>query len=172
MLGNPTTRTPPGVRYSNNVIRPIVLLIFAVPACGQTLEITSSAVQRGSAGVVRIVLKPNSSKPLAALQFELAVPDSLEIRASDVVTGSAADTVGKSLTCALRPPQPKERICACILAGGRETLRAGTIILVKITAAQKAPAGTVKLHMRKVAGVSSAMETTPIADADATITVH
>jgi len=160
------------IGYINNVIRSVLLLILSTLACGQKLEISSASADRGSANFVRIVLKASPEKPVVAVQFELAFPHSLEIEGKEVVTGDAADAVGKSITCALRPPQAEGGRCACILAGGREPLVGGTIVIVKFGAAADASPGVVKLQVQNGAGVSPDLKSVPIANAEATITIR
>jgi hypothetical protein len=154
------------------VIGPLLLFFLPVHARSQTLEIGSASVERGSANISRVVLKPKTDRAVVALQFDLVFPPALTIQGTDVVTGDAADSAGKSIHCAVRRLQAKENVCTCILAGGQGAFQAGTVAIVKISAAADAPPGAVKLQLEKAKGVTPAMESVPIGNAQATITIR
>jgi hypothetical protein len=154
------------------VIRSLLLLVLSIHARAQTLEITPVSVDRGSANIIRIALKPKADKPMVALQFDLAFPPALKIQGTDVVSGDAADSAGKSITCAVHPSPANGSVCTCILAGGQGALQAGTVAIVKFEAAADAAPGAVKLQLQNATGVSPDVKRVPIGNAEATITVR
>jgi hypothetical protein len=154
----------------------ILTWIVAATAWGQTVEMTPAAVDRGSANIFRILLHPQAGKPadkpLLALQWELAVPRGLQIEASGVVAGAAADQAGKSVNCATRTDPKNGKICLCILVGGAQKIQEGAIAIVKVSAAADAQRGNSIVRMQKILGVSPDLKGVELADATTQITIR
>jgi hypothetical protein len=130
-------------------------------------------VARGSANIFRLALKPDPAKPLVALQWEFVYPaGAVRIEPSGIRPGSAAEAAGKSITCAERPPDGKALRLACILAGGIQPVSAGVLAIIRVDAAPEAPKGAMTLGLERVAGVSPAIESIPIARASVRITIR
>jgi hypothetical protein len=150
-----------------------VSFLFAFAAFGQTLETNPVSVARGSANIVRLALKPDAAKPLAALQWEFVYPAGLlRIEPSGVVPGPAAEAAGKSITCGQKPSNGKTLRLACILAGGIQTISAGVLAIVRADAAPDAPKGAMTLGLERVIGVSPSSDSIPIANTNVTITIR
>jgi hypothetical protein len=150
-----------------------VLFLSAIAALGQSLEAESVTVARGSANIFRLALKPEPAKPLVALQWEFVYPAGLlRIEPSGILPGPAAETAGKSITCAQKPSDGKTLRLACILAGGIQTVSAGALAIVRVDAAPGAPRARMTLALERVMGVSSSIESIPIASASVRITIR
>lgn len=154
------------------MIRFGVLIVLAVAACGQSLELSGVAVDSGSANILRIVLHPRDEKPLAALQWELALPAELHLAAADVVLGSVAESAEKSLTCVARKTIDGQTTCACILAGGVKPVGEGTIAIAKFTVSKDAHKGQTKVHLQRIWGVSLDSIKLQIPDVSAVVAIR
>ncbi|MEO8371457.1 MAG: hypothetical protein ABI806_19880 [Candidatus Solibacter sp.] len=149
-----------------------LLLSLCVPAFGQTLEIPPVTVDRGSANIFRIILKPRAEKPLTALQWDLVYRDCFRIEPPGVVPGGASEAAGKSLTCVRKPQDGANSRLACILAGGDQTFAAGVIAIVRFEAIQNSPKGDSPVDLENVVGVSPALEPVPMKGAQTSITIR
>jgi hypothetical protein len=146
--------------------------MMAATSWGQTLEMPSVAVDRGSANIFRIVFNPRADKPVAALQWELVAPGSLKIEAAGIVSSSGIEAAGKSITCSNRAIPQDGEVSLCILAGGKQTIPGGAIAIVKFTAATDAKPGQAIVRLQKIQGVSSDLKKVAIADTSATMTIR
>jgi hypothetical protein len=151
---------------------PALLLSLCTTAFAQTLEISPVTVERGSANIFRIVLKPHPEKPIAALQLDLVYGEGLRIEPSGVIPGAASETVGKSATCARKASDGVNNRLACILAGGVQALSAGVIAIVRFEAAKDTPKGERTVDLEKIVGVSTKLEPIPLANTKALITIR
>jgi hypothetical protein len=151
----------------------LLWFLFLIPLCAaasaQALEGTAAVVDRGSANIFRIILTPRFHQQIAALQWELLYRNDLRIDPAGVISGTAAEQAGKSVSCAVRPSQGATRRLACILAGGIQSLPAGAIAIVRVEAASNAPTGKAGIQLEKVVGVSPSLE--PIQMSGTTILV-
>ena len=148
------------------------LLSLCTTAFAQTLEIAPVTVDRGSANIFRIILKPRAEKPIAALQWDLVYREGLRVEPSGVVPGAASETAGKSVTCARKASDGANNRLACILAGGVQALSAGVIAIVRFEAAKDTPKGERTVDLEKIVGVSTALEPIPLEDTKAPITIR
>jgi len=139
---------------------------------GQSLEITPSSVDRGSANIFRILLKYSSGKEPAALQWEILAPPEIMIELAGIVVGSEAEGAAKALTCAGKKGAEAGRAYACILAGGVKPIPEGAIAIVRYSAGPKAEAGQLKVRIEKAAGASVELKRLSIADASGMITIR
>jgi hypothetical protein len=154
------------------MMRFVLALLAVTGAWGQSLEVTPSAVDRGSANIFRILLKSAAGKELAALQWELMVPVQITIEVSGIVTGDAAEGAGKSLTCAAKRSDEPGRIFACILAGGLKTMPAGAIAIVRYAAAENASPGSALVRVEKAVGISADLKKIAVSSGDGVITIR
>jgi hypothetical protein len=150
-----------------------LLLSLCMTGFAQMLEITPVTVDRGSANIFRIILKPRAEKPIAALQWDLVYREGLRIEPSGVVPGAASETAAKSVRCTSRPSDGGANYrLACILAGGVQALSAGVIAIVRVEAAKDAPSGEKIVDLEKVVGVSPGLEPIPVESTKASITIR
>jgi hypothetical protein len=139
---------------------------------GQTLEVTPSSVDRGSANIFRILLKTSPGKEPAALQWEIAAPAEIAIELAGIVASGEVEGVGKALTCAAKKGAEAGRAYACVLVGGVKPIPGGAIAIVRYTADTRARAGEVKVRVEKAAGASVDLRKLPIIDASGIITIR
>jgi len=149
-----------------------VLWWLCTTAFAQTLAIAPVTVDRGSANIFRIMLKPQAEKPITALQWDLVYREGLRIEPSGVVPGAASEAAGKSVTCARKPSDGSKERLACILIGGVEALSAGVIAIVRIEAAKATPIGERTVDLEKIIGVSAKLEPVPMENTKASITIR
>ena len=157
---------------ANSVSYAAFLLGLCVEARAQTIEITPTTVQRGSANVFRIILKTHPEKPIVALQWNLVYPEGLRIELSGIVSGSASEAAGKSTACVLKPSKGTNHLLSCIVAGGVKPFPAGAIALVRFEAAKNAPKGEMTVILEKIVGVSPSLESVPIPVTKAAIAIR
>jgi hypothetical protein len=72
----------------------------------------------------------SSSPAPVALQWKLVFPKGLMVAIADIMAGSAAESAGKSLTC-VALGQTQTPTFACVLAGGKQALGRGTLVMVR-----------------------------------------
>jgi len=149
-----------------------LLSALSMTAFSQTVELTPATADRGSVNIFRIVLKSRAEKPLAALQWDLVYREGLRIEPAGVVPGAAAETAGKSVTCARRSSEGANHRLGCILAGGVQALGAGVIAIVRFEAAKDTATGEKIVDLEKVVGVSPALEPITLKNTKAPITVR
>src|ERR1700691_167344 len=100
----------------------ISISISAAIVFGQSLHVPPSRTDLNTPGVFSVALDSPPSKAPVALQWEISDPPAIAIGTSDITIGKAAESAGKSLTCAPRtakPPLQRRTAYACILAGGQ-----------------------------------------------------
>jgi hypothetical protein len=153
-------------------IRAALLLIACTSSDAQTLEFRPVTVARGSVEIFRMILKPSADKPIAALQWEWVYREGLRLDPSWVAAGSAAEKVGKSVTCATRPAEGATRRMACILAGGVQPFPEGVLAIIRLEAARDTPAGTTTIQLEKVIAVSSSLESIAIPPVSIPVTIR
>lgn len=117
---------------------------------------------------------PQGKAPVA-LQWEFRIPVAVKISAADITVGRAAESAGKSLTCAPRANQPAvegEARYACILAGGVKPITNGDIAVVRYRVPASAHRGRVGVTIEGVEGVSQDLKSTAIEGATAVIAIR
>jgi hypothetical protein len=154
-----------------SVIRTVLLLLLGVTASAQTLEIAPTTVERGSAGVFLIVLRP-ADKSIVALQWDLVYRRGIRIETAGIASGSATERAGKSANCVLRPYKGGDHLLSCIVAGGVKPLSAGPIALVRFEAAKTAAKGEMAATLERIIGVLPSLETVPLPGTKALLTVR
>ena len=147
-------------------------LCFPAIACAQSIGIAPAAADRGSANIIRMVLTTNPEKPIAALQWELSYPESLNIQPAGVVPGTASEAAGKTITCAAGPAKNAIRRISCILAGGTQVIPAGVIAIVRFEVPANASPGKLTIEMQHALGASSSLGSIGIENTSAPITVR
>jgi len=131
------------------------------------------SVSSGAANIFRMILKPDESKPLAALQWDIIYPSGLlRIEPAGILAGPAAEAAGKSITCAQKSSNADPVRLTCILAGGVQPIAAGVLAIVRFDAEPKAPKGVITVWLKRVLGVSPSVEALPIADVTAKVTIR
>lgn len=141
----------------------------AICTFGQSLQITSVAGKPGDSVAVRIILDSQPEKSPATLQWEFVFPAQLlEFDQPAVERGTAAQSSGKSLTCAERNSYTQ----VCILTGGQRPIANGVIATAHLKIRANAKAGTTSIKVGKVQGVTSDLKQFDIKDAEAIVTIH
>jgi hypothetical protein len=148
--------------------------ILAIPATllAQTLQVTPSTVARGASSSFLIRLDSPSQTSPVSLQWDLAVPKQILVNASDIVPGSSAESVEKSLACAAAMQDRDVSIYRCILAGGPKTMRSGTVAIVKYAALKGGHPGKIQVRIQKALGVSKELKKMELPNAEGTITIR
>jgi len=149
-----------------------LLLLGFCGATAQTLQVPPVTMDRGSANILRITLKPDPARPLTALQWDLVYRSGLRIEPAGLVAGSIAESAGKVLTCGRKSAQGVNQRLTCILAGGIKVMSAGVIAIVRLEATGEAPKGKLLVDLENVVGVSPALEHVSIEGAQASVTIR
>jgi hypothetical protein len=148
------------------------LLLLCMTSAAQTLEMSPVTVDRGTANIFRITLKPRPGKPIAALQWHLVYRDRLRIDPAGMVPGEASELAGKSLICVRKAPEGANQRVACVLAGGVQALSAGVVAIVRVEAAPNASKGDELVKFENVTGVSPSLEPIPTEGGKTSITIR
>jgi hypothetical protein len=130
--------------------------LVVTTAWAQAVTVAPVVVDRGSANIFRLLLKPQRENPVVALQWELAAPRGIQIDPAGAVPGTVSESAGKSISCSNRTdPKDGTRICVCILVGGIQPIQEGVIAIVKFNAASDIPAGQAVVQLQKIEGVTA-----------------
>jgi hypothetical protein len=121
-----------------------------------------------------VALDSPTGKAPVALQWEISVPPAIAIGMADITIGKAAESAGKSLTCAPRtakPPLQRRTAYACILAGGQKPISNGPIAEVRYRAQWDVKGSPIRVVIEKILGVSADLKRIPIPNVDAIIKI-
>jgi hypothetical protein len=149
--------------------------IGAVAVSGQTLHIPPSGAGRKIPAAFEITLDSPHDRAPVALQWEFSVPAVVAVHTADIAIGKAAQSAGKSLTCAARassPASPEQVRYICILAGGQNLIRTGPIAVVHYRARGDVQRAPIRVVITNVLGVSADLKRIDIPNADAVIHVR
>jgi hypothetical protein len=156
------------------------LLFLAVSSlCAQSLRISPSAASVRRPGSFLITLTSPAGKNPVALQWKMVLPEEVRIDLKEIVPGSAAESVQKSITCAAAKDHPaaKEQsgsgqAYSCILAGGEKTISDGPVAVVKYKINEKPHVRTLNIQLLDAFGVSIDLKKLAIADTPGLITIQ
>jgi hypothetical protein len=146
--------------------------VAAVLLDGQSLRVPPSIVDSKMQGQFSILLDSPPEKAPVALQWELSVPPAITIERTDMPIGKAAESSGKSLTCAVKPGKassPGGSRYACILVGGRDALGQGPIAIVHYRGQADVGGAPVRVGIENIVGVSADLKRIGIPKVDAII---
>ena len=151
------------------------ILISTVAVFGQSLSIPPCGTDLKMPGTFFVTLASPSGKAPVALQWEFWVPPVIAMNPTDISIGSAAESSGKTLTCATKTHDPARRRgmrCTCILAGGDAPIQNGPIVVVQYRVQWDPKGAQVRVAADNVLGVSPSVQPIPIANVDGVIDIH
>ena len=151
-----------------------LLLLLVIPEilAAQSLQISDSAVSRKETGSFLIRLETAPDTAPVSLQWEMSVPKEIEIRVNDVLSGSSAESAGKSITCMAVPEDHKAFRCRCILAGGAQPLKNGPVAIVRFRVSSRGRPGDTPIKIEKALGVSKNLKQIRFPEAEGKITIR
>ena len=153
----------------------ISVMIAAVTLFGQSLLVPPSRTGLKTPGVFSVAIDSPSGKAPVALQWEFWVPPVIVIRIADITAGKAAESAGKSLTCAIRRnklPMERRIMIACILAGGTDPIPNGPIAVVRYHAQWDTEGAQIRVAVENILGVSVDLKAIPIPNVDEIIDIR
>lgn len=146
---------------------------FARALAGQELHVSASEARAGSPGSFLVTLDAPADKRPVALQLEVAIPAALTVRPQDITTGSAAESAKKSITCAGKAENSRGAArYTCILAGGRQPIGNGAVVVVLYRPRADAPGVPIRVAIENISGVSADLRRIPMPNTEAVITVR
>lgn len=148
------------------------LIVVAALLDGQSLRVPPSGADAKMQGQFSILFDSPPERALVALQWELSAPPALAIEKADILIGKAAESSGKSLTCAIKPGKPSSpgsSRYACILAGGKDVLGQGPIAVVRYRGQADVGGAPVRVTLENILGVSADLKRIDIPKVDAII---
>jgi hypothetical protein len=149
--------------------------ISATLLLGQSLRVPPSETGLDTPGTFSMVIdSPQNQAPLA-LQWDFSVPPVIVIRPADIVVGKAAESAGKSLTCAIRDAKggaSRRMRYTCILAGGRDPIGDGPVAVVQYRAQWDVRGAPVQVAIENVIGVSRDLKRIPMSNVDVAINIR
>jgi hypothetical protein len=152
----------------------ISMSISSAIVFGQSLHVPPSRTDLNTPGVFSAALDSPPGKEPVALQWEISVPPAIAIGAADITIGKAAESAGKSLTCAPRtakPPTQRRTAYVCILAGGQKPIGNGPVAEVRYRAQWDVKGAPIRVVIEKILGVSADLKRIPIPNVDAIINI-
>jgi hypothetical protein len=150
----------------------LALSLLCATAKALSLQVAPVIVERGSANILRLTLKPEPRQPVTALQWDIVYPQGLKIEAGGLAAGSAAESTDKVLTCGRKPVEGTNHRLTCILAGGWKPLPQGVIAIIRLEASRDAPKGNLTVGMTRVSGVSPALQYVPVQSTQTAVTIR
>ena len=121
-----------------------------------------------------LTLQSPPGKAPVALQWEFTFPQSVVVDLADIVAGSAAESVEKSLTCRAvekASNAAKRSVYGCILAGGKKPIPNGPIATVHYRVPLEIRHIAEKVRVGKAVGVTADLKRIEIQGLDAAIVV-
>ena len=149
--------------------------LLSMSACAQSFAIPQSTAKEGGAGSMMLRLDAGSGKAPIALQWRFIFPKGISVAPVDVVSGSAAESAKKSLTCSIirDPKQPAEVVVhVCVLAGGSQPIRTGTIANERYRIAKGTAHAPATIRVEQALAVTAEMENLPIPDAEGVVIIQ
>ena len=118
-------------------------------ALGQTLHLSSPSGYSGEHVVIEISIKsPGAKEPPSTLQWEATISSAqLNFLDEGALTGPAAQSAGKSVSCALKTKTDEAQTSICILYGGQEPIRDGVIALLQLAISPGAKSGDARVRL-------------------------
>jgi hypothetical protein len=153
----------------------ISVVLSAGFLCGQSLQVSPSRTNLKTPGVFSVTIDSPPGKAPAALQWEFSVPPVVAIAAADITIGKAAESARKSLTCAAKSSKAawQRRVrYACILAGGRDPIGNGAIVLVQYRAQWDPKGAPVQVGIENVVGASAESKRIAMPNVDVRIEIQ
>jgi hypothetical protein len=150
-------------------------MIGAITLFGQSLLVPPSQTGLKTPGVFSVGIDSPPGKAPVALQWEFSVPPVIVISIADITIGKAAESAGKSLTCAIRhnklPMERRIRV-ACILAGGTDPIPNGPIAVVQYHAQWETEGAQIHVAVENILGVSGDLKPIRIPHVDEIIDIQ
>jgi len=147
----------------------IALEPLVLPA--QSLQVSSAKAPRGERVTLEISLNsPPGHEPLG-LQWEITFPVKQLTLADGVSPGPAAEAAGKSLRCAAKPEAGGIGGSRCLLIGGGQPIAGGVIARLQFRVLAAARKGAARVRVDQAIAVSKDMQQSPLAAAEATVTI-
>jgi hypothetical protein len=152
--------------------RGILILAFCMGASAQSLSIPQSTGKRGGSGSFLLKLESAPGKAPVALQWKFIFPPNVRVDIADILAASAAESAQKSLTCSFLN-DPKQRPgCACILAGGKQSIPNGTLAAVRYHIGTNAPVGPDKIRVESALAVMQDLTKVELPNVESLIVVQ
>ena len=155
------------------------LLIGLFTACGlgaQSLSIPPMTVMGGEPASLYLVLQtPPGKKAPVALQWHIRFPAGAVVEAKDIRVGSTAESVQKSLACAIakgaKPAPEFGNVFVCMLAGGQKPLPDGTVAVARYRIPVELRRQELKARVEAILGVTVDLEKLSMPAAEGTVSV-
>jgi len=145
------------------------LLLGALPAFAQTLQVSSVASAPGEEVTLEISLHSPSGNAPVALKWETIFPaEVLNDDGSGPKAGRAASDSGKSLTCTKRSTYAY----VCILAGGQKPVPTGDVAILHFKIRTNANAGTTSVRVERAEAVTADVRKLTLNDTQGTVTIR
>jgi hypothetical protein len=153
----------------------ISVLLSAGFLCGQSLQVSPSRTDLKAPGIFSVSLESPPGKTPVALQWEFSVPAVIEVTTADITIAKAAESARKSLTCAARSAKlaaQRSVRYACMLAGGRDPIGNGPIVVVRYRAQWDPKGAPIRVVIENILGASEDLKRIPIPDVNVTINMQ
>jgi hypothetical protein len=150
-------------------------LTSATLLTAQTLHVPLSHATHGTPASFSIVFDSPHDKAPAAIQWEISFPQAIEVDTSDIISGSAAESAGKSITCSKTAARTEAKggvKFACILAGGQRPIGNGPIAVIHFVLQADVQGAPIRAPIENILGVTADLKRIAISNVDAIITTR
>jgi hypothetical protein len=149
--------------------------LLCAAALGQTLKAPVSEAKVQEPQVFAVQLESPQGKAPTALQWELAIPPVLEVAPADITAGKAAESAGKSVSCAAKPGKTSTAEplrFACILAGGVKPIDNGVVASVRYRVRTATDGAPIRVGIENILAVFLDLREFKLPNIDAVIRVR
>ena len=149
-------------------------VLLAIPAAlmAQTLQLSKSKTARGGSGSFLIRLDSPGAVAPSTLQWDLYISNRVSVGLPDIVAGSSAESAGKTIACAALPHDADTSGFRCILSGGTQAIRNGTVAVVIYKVPKQAKKGDAPVRIEKALGVSNDVKQISFRNTQGQITIR
>ena len=154
------------------VITAAVLLSSVSPLRGQAIRMAASPAAAGGDTRVVVWLDAAPAKIALGMQVEIELPVRVLEIDGPADTGEAAKTAGKTATCNGQwKKAPQSYMIKCIVAGGRNPMDNGPVLVVKGKINPAAKPGNYSIKTDHALAVDAAFRSIPMKATSGTLTV-
>jgi hypothetical protein len=154
------------------VITAAVFLISVPPLRGQVLRVAASPAVPGGDTRVVVWLDGEPAKIVLGLQMEIQLPSRALVIDGAAEAGEAAKSAGKMATCSGHWDKAAQiYTMKCIVAGGRNPIGNGPVVVVKGKISPEAKPGNHTIKVDHALAVDAGLRSIPMKSAEAPLTV-
>jgi hypothetical protein len=152
----------------------VLIALAAAPLVSraQSLHLAPAAGTPGSSIAIEISLKSPKGQEPSTLQWQITIPLEKVGPLQETSTGPAAQAAGKSVICSIKSTTTEAYTTVCMLAGGQQSIRNGTIAVFHLTLPPTAAPGSFQIRLDEGLAVDKDLKRKAIEPSETTVTVR